>query len=92
MKIAVLEQDRPQADLICQVLSAAGHSCQSYDSAKELLGQLRKDSADMLVEAVKAAGVSDAQIVDLTLAITAITLTNLFNRINDTVVDFPKVA
>ena len=49
MKIAVLEQDRPQADLICQVLSAAGHSCQSYDSAKDLLGQLRKDSADMLV-------------------------------------------
>jgi len=49
MKIAVLEQDRPQADLICQVLSAAGHSCQSYDNAKELLGQLRKDSADMLV-------------------------------------------
>lgn len=44
------------------------------------------------VEAVKAAGVSDAQIVDLTLAITAITLTNLFNRINDTVVDFPKVG
>lgn len=49
MKIAVLEQDRPQADLICQVLSAAGHSCHSYDSAKDLLGQLRKDSADMLV-------------------------------------------
>lgn len=49
MKIAVLEQDRPQADLICQVLSAAGHSCQSYDSAKDLLSQLRKDSTDMLV-------------------------------------------
>lgn len=49
MKIAVLEQDRPQADLICQVLSAAGHSCQSYDSARDLLGQLRKDSVDMLV-------------------------------------------
>ncbi|OON59472.1 DNA-binding response regulator [Massilia sp. KIM] len=49
MKIAVLEQDRSQADLICQVLSAAGHSCQSYDSAKELLGQLRKDSADLLI-------------------------------------------
>jgi len=49
MKIAVLEQDRPQADLICQVLSAAGHSCQSYDNARDLLGQLRKDSADMLV-------------------------------------------
>lgn len=45
-----------------------------------------------VVEAVKAAGVSDAQIVDVTLAITAITLTNLFNRINDTAVDFPQVA
>jgi len=45
-----------------------------------------------VVEAVKAAGVTDAQIVDVTLAITAITLTNLFNRINDTVVDFPKVG
>lgn len=49
MKIAVLEQDRPQADLICQVLSAAGHSCQTYESARELLAHLRKDSADMLV-------------------------------------------
>lgn len=44
------------------------------------------------IEAVKAAGITDAQIVDVTLAITAITLTNLFNRINDTVVDFPKVG
>ncbi|OON59474.1 alkylhydroperoxidase [Massilia sp. KIM] len=43
------------------------------------------------VQAVKAAGVTDAQIVDTTLAIAAITLTNLFNRINDTVLDFPKV-
>lgn len=49
MKIAVLEQDRQQADLICQVLSAAGHSCQSYDSARDLLAQLRKESTDMLV-------------------------------------------
>ena len=45
-----------------------------------------------VVEAVKAAGISDAQIVDVTLAITAITLTNLFNRINDTAIDFPKVG
>lgn len=41
------------------------------------------------VEAVKAAGYSDAQIVDTLLAVTAITFTNLFNRVNDTVVDFP---
>jgi AhpD family alkylhydroperoxidase len=41
------------------------------------------------VDAVKAAGYSDAQIVDTLLAVTAITFTNLFNRVNDTVVDFP---
>lgn len=41
------------------------------------------------VEAVKAAGYSDAQIVDSLLAISAITFTNLFNRVNDTSVDFP---
>ncbi len=42
-----------------------------------------------VVDAVRAAGVSDAQIADTTLAIASITLTNLFNRINDTVLDFP---
>lgn len=41
------------------------------------------------VAAVKAAGYSDAQIVDTLLAVTAITFTNLFNRVNDTVLDFP---
>jgi len=49
MRIAVLDNDRGQADLVCQVLTGAGHSCQSFDSGKELLSQLRKDSADMLV-------------------------------------------
>jgi AhpD family alkylhydroperoxidase len=44
------------------------------------------------VEAVKAAGYSDAQVVDTLLAITAITLTNLFNRVNDTVLDFPAAS
>lgn len=41
------------------------------------------------VEAVKAAGYSDAHIVDTLLAITSITFTNLVNRVNDTVLDFP---
>lgn len=49
MRIAVLDNDRSQADLICQVLGAAGHACQSFDSGKDLLGQLRKDSFDMLI-------------------------------------------
>jgi uncharacterized peroxidase-related enzyme len=42
-----------------------------------------------VVAAVKDAGVTDAQIVDVTMAIASIAFTNLFNRINDTVLDFP---
>jgi AhpD family alkylhydroperoxidase len=45
-------------------------------------------SADV-VAAVKQAGVTDAQIVDTTMAIASITFTNLFNQINDTTLDFP---
>jgi AhpD family alkylhydroperoxidase len=41
-----------------------------------------------VVERVRAV-YSDAQIVDTLLAVTAITFTNLFNRVNDTVLDFP---
>jgi len=49
MRIAVLDSDRSQADLVCQVLSAAGHSCQFFDSGKEMLAQMRKDSTDLLI-------------------------------------------
>lgn len=41
------------------------------------------------VEKVKAVGFTDTQIVEIALAIASITFTNLFNRINDTVLDFP---
>jgi AhpD family alkylhydroperoxidase len=44
-----------------------------------------------VVDAVKAAGYNDQQIVETLLAIADITFTNLFNRVNDTVVDFPKI-
>ncbi len=45
-----------------------------------------------VIDAVKAAGLTDAQLTDVALAVAAITLTNLFNRINDTTVDFPAVV
>lgn len=44
---------------------------------------------EAVVDAVRSAGLSDAQIVDALLAVAAITFTNLFNRVNDTVLDFP---
>ena len=49
MRIAILDQDKAQADLICQVLASAGHVCNTFDSARDLLGHLRKDNVDMLI-------------------------------------------
>ena len=45
--------------------------------------------AEEKLAAIRAAGYNDAQISDVALAMAAINLTNLFNRINDTTLDFP---
>jgi uncharacterized peroxidase-related enzyme len=42
--------------------------------------------------AIKAAGYSDAQLVEISLAFATTVFTNVFNRINDTQIDFPAVA
>lgn len=42
--------------------------------------------------AIRAAGYTDAQLVEISLAIAVITFTNVFNRINDTTLDFPAAA
>lgn len=49
MRIAVLDDDRSQTDLVCQVLGSAGHLCHAFQSGKEMLAQLRRESYDMLV-------------------------------------------
>jgi DNA-binding response OmpR family regulator len=49
MKIVVLDRDPAQTELMCQVLNAAGHICHGFPDGKDLLGQLRKDSYDMLI-------------------------------------------
>lgn len=41
--------------------------------------------------AIRRAGYTDAQFVEISLAIAVTVFTNVFNRINDTVVDFPAV-
>ena len=43
-------------------------------------------------QAIRAAGYTDAQLVDISLAIALTVFTNVFNRINDTEIDFPAVA
>ncbi|HET6433416.1 carboxymuconolactone decarboxylase family protein [Dyella sp.] len=44
------------------------------------------------VDALKAAGFTDRQLVEIPLVVSAILFTNMVNRINDTTLDFPKVA
>jgi len=43
------------------------------------------------VSRVRDAGYTERQLIEVTLAVAVITFTNLANRINDTVVDFPAV-
>lgn len=47
------------------------------------------DQADL--EAFRSAGFPDQAVVDVALAIAVITFTNVFNRINNTTVDFPDL-
>ena len=49
MRLAVLDDDRTQTDLVCQVLTASGHTCHPFQSGKEMLNQLRRESFDMLI-------------------------------------------
>jgi AhpD family alkylhydroperoxidase len=42
--------------------------------------------------AIEAAGYSDAQLVEISLAFATTVFTNVFNRINDTEIDFPAIA
>ena len=45
-----------------------------------------------VVDAVRTAGYTERQLIEINLAIASITFTNLVNRVNDTTLDFPAVA
>jgi uncharacterized peroxidase-related enzyme len=56
------------------------------------LAETRGTVSDEEFAAIKAAGYTDPQLVEISLAFAVITFTNVFNRINDTDIDFPAVA
>ena len=60
MRIAVLDDDLSQTDLVCQVLASAGHACHPFQSGKEMLSQLRRESYDMLIIDWQAAIVAES--------------------------------
>lgn len=49
MRIALLEDDQTQCELICQVGAAVGHSCQFFQTGWDLLSHLRRESCDLLI-------------------------------------------
>ncbi|HEX7643526.1 MAG TPA: response regulator transcription factor [Burkholderiaceae bacterium] len=63
MRIAVLDDDRSQTDLVCQVLTAAGHICHPFASGKEMLAQLRRELYDMLVIDWQVPDLSGAEVL-----------------------------
>lgn len=56
------------------------------------LAQSSGTVSDEEFAAIKAAGYSDAQLVEISLAFATTVFTNVFNRINDTEIDFPAIA
>lgn len=63
MRIAVLDDDISQTDLVCQVLTSAGHSCHPFQSGKDMLNQLRRDSYDMLIIDWQVPDLSGAEVL-----------------------------
>jgi alkylhydroperoxidase family enzyme len=65
------------------------------DALARFVRKLSETSGTVSAEefaAIKAAGYSDAQLVEISLAFATTVFTNVFNRINDTEIDFPAVA
>lgn len=64
------------------------------DALIEFVRRLQEGQGTLEAEslaALRAAGFPDEAVVDIALAIAVITFTNVFNRVNDTTVDFPDL-
>lgn len=49
MRIVLLDDDSRQSDLVCKILSTAGHACQLFANGYEMLQQLPQEDCDMLI-------------------------------------------
>lgn len=85
-----------KAGLGRDAILALRHGQPSGDAGNDALAAFTRtivgtsgDLPDAALAAVRAAGFSDTQLADLAMTIASITFTNVFNRINATVLDFP---
>lgn len=49
MKVAVVEDDEAQAELIVRTLATAGHACVTFSTGRALLAKLRQETFDLLM-------------------------------------------
>jgi DNA-binding response OmpR family regulator len=63
MRIALLDDDRSQSEVISHVVTGVGHSCQSFQTGWDLLTHLRRESADMLIIDWQVADASGAEVL-----------------------------
>jgi uncharacterized peroxidase-related enzyme len=81
-------------DTLKQVRAGEATGDDKRDALVHFVHTLAKTSgtiSDAAFRAIKDAGYTDEQLVDIALAIAVTTFTNVFNRINDTAIDFPHV-
>jgi uncharacterized peroxidase-related enzyme len=81
-------------EVLKQIRSGVPTGDDKRDALIRFVRKLQETSGTVSAEdfaAIKAAGYNDAQLVDISLAIAVTVFTNVFNRINDTAVDFPAV-
>ncbi|MDH2380029.1 peroxidase-related enzyme [Bradyrhizobium sp. CER78] len=84
-----------KADALKQIRDGEPTGDAKYDVLIDFVRKLAQSSGTVSDEdfaAIKAAGYTDAQLVEISLAFATIVFTNVFNRINDTDIDFPAVA
>ncbi len=63
MRIALLEDDQDQADLVCAWLKAAGHSCRIYVLGKDLVREAKRETFDMFLLDWEVPGMSGAEVL-----------------------------
>jgi DNA-binding response OmpR family regulator len=63
MRIALLDDDLAQREVICQVLAAVGHACQSFQTGWDVLTHVRREGCDMLIIDWQVADSSGAEVL-----------------------------
>ncbi|MFT5642732.1 MAG: DNA-binding response OmpR family regulator [Janthinobacterium sp.] len=63
MRIALLDHDRSQTDMMCLALTPAGHVCDSFSQGRDLLAHMRKECYDMLILDWQVADMNGAEVL-----------------------------